>query len=188
VFNIFLQIMDDGRLTDGKGRNVDFKNTIIIMTSNIGSSYLQQAGAAPDKQEEAHEQVMDALRAHFKPEFLNRVDDIIFFNPLGKEQLTKIVDLRLEDLRRLLADRKITLDVTPAAKELIFTEGYDVNYGARPLKRAIQKLIQDPLALKILDGEVLHGDHVKVDADLKAKKLTFKVTQREVETEAVAAK
>ena len=188
VFNVFLQIMDDGRLTDGKGRNVDFKNTIIIMTSNIGSSYLQQAGAAPDKQEEAHEQVMEALRAHFKPEFLNRVDDIIFFNPLGKEQLTKIVDLRLEDLRKLLADRKITLELTPKAKELIFTEGYDVNYGARPLKRAIQKLVQDPLALKILDGEVLHGDRVKVDADRKGGKLTFEVTQREVETEAVAAK
>ncbi len=102
VFNVFLQIMDDGRLTDGKGRNVDFKNTIIIMTSNIGSSYLQQAGADPDKQEEAHEQVMEALRGHFKPEFLNRVDDIIFFNPLGKEQLVKIVDLRLQDLQRLL--------------------------------------------------------------------------------------
>jgi ATP-dependent Clp protease ATP-binding subunit ClpB len=188
VFNIFLQIMDDGRLTDGKGRNVDFKNTIIIMTSNIGSSYLQQAGAAPDQQDEAHEQVMEALRAHFKPEFLNRVDDIIFFNPLGKEQLTKIVDLRLEDLRRLLADRKITLELTPKAKELIFTEGYDANYGARPLKRAIQKLVQDPLAMKILDGEVLHGDRVKVDADPKAKKLTFEVAQREVETEAVAAK
>ena len=100
VFNVFLQIMDDGRLTDGKGRHVDFKNTILIMTSNIGSAYLQQAGAAPDKQEEAHEQVMEALRGHFKPEFLNRVDDIIFFNPLGKEQLVKIVDLRLRDLQR----------------------------------------------------------------------------------------
>jgi ATP-dependent Clp protease ATP-binding subunit ClpB len=188
VFNVFLQIMDDGRLTDGKGRHIDFKNTIIIMTSNIGSSYLQQAGAAPDKQEEAHEQVMEALRAHFKPEFLNRVDDIIFFNPLGKEQLTKIVDLRLEDLRKLLADRKITLDVTPAAKELIFTEGYDANYGARPLKRSIQRLVQDPLAMKILDGEVLHGDRVKVDAEPGDKKLTFEVTQREVETEAVSAK
>jgi ATP-dependent Clp protease ATP-binding subunit ClpB len=210
VFNIFLQIMDDGRLTDGKGRHIDFKNTIVIMTSNIGSSYLQEAGLrhpgfvegkrngkdgrkaeepeVPDYLAEAHHKVMEALRAHFKPEFLNRVDDIIFFNPLGKEQLTKIVDLRLEDLRKLLADRKITLDVTPAAKELIFTEGYDANYGARPLKRAIQKLVQDPLAMKILDGEVLHGDRVKVDADPNAKKLTFKVTQREVETEAVAAK
>jgi ATP-dependent Clp protease ATP-binding subunit ClpB len=188
VFNIFLQIMDDGRLTDGKGRNVDFKNTIIIMTSNIGSSYLQQAGSAPDKQEEAHQQVMEALRAHFKPEFLNRVDDIIFFNPLGNEQLTKIVDLRLEDLQRLLFDRKITLELTPKAKELIFTEGYDANYGARPLKRAIQRLVQDPLAMKILDGEVLHGDRVKADVDRSGGKLRFEATHREAPAEAVAAK
>ena len=195
VFNIFLQIMDDGRLTDGKGRNVDFKNTIIIMTSNIGSVYLQEAGAGLDRvndevraerMEEAHKRVMEALQAHFKPEFLNRVDDIIFFNPLGKEQLTKIVDLRLEDLRRLLADRKITLELTPAAKELIFTEGYDVQYGARPLKRSIQRLVQDPLAMKILDGEVLHGDKVVVDADKKSGKLTFKVASRAPQPEPVA--
>jgi ATP-dependent Clp protease ATP-binding subunit ClpB len=202
VFNIFLQIMDDGRLTDGKGRNVDFKNTIIIMTSNIGSTYLQEAGAGLDRvneevraerMTEAQERVMEALRGHFKPEFLNRVDDIIFFNPLGKEQLTRIVDLRLEDLRRLLADRKITLELTPAAKELIFTEGYDVQYGARPLKRAIQRLVQDPLALKILDGEVLHGGHVVVDVDrspaAKAQpRLTFKVTSRTREPEPVASR
>ena len=187
VFNVFLQIMDDGRLTDGKGRNVDFKNTIIIMTSNIGSSYLQQAGANPERQEEAHEQVMEALRGHFKPEFLNRVDDIIFFNPLGKEQLVKIVDLRLKDLERLLADRHISLELTPKAKELIFTEGYDVTYGARPLKRAIQRLVQDPLAIKILDGEVLHGDTVRVDADAKTKTLKFEATHRQVR-EPVAAK
>jgi ATP-dependent Clp protease ATP-binding subunit ClpB len=186
VFNVFLQIMDDGRLTDGKGRNVDFKNTIIIMTSNIGSSYLQQASANPEKQEEAHEQVMDAMRAHFKPEFLNRVDDIIFFNPLGKEQLTKIVDLRLQDLQRLLADRHITLELTPKAKELIFTEGYDSAYGARPLKRSIQRLVQDPLAMKILDGKVLHGDRVKVDSD-KGGKLKFEATRSETR-EPVAAK
>jgi ATP-dependent Clp protease ATP-binding subunit ClpB len=197
VFNIFLQIMDDGRLTDGKGRNVDFKNTIIIMTSNIGSVYLQEAGAGLDRvndevraerMEEARKRVMEALQAHFKPEFLNRVDDIIFFNPLGKEQLTKIVDLRLEDLRRLLVDRKITLKLTPAAKEFIFTEGYDVQYGARPLKRAIQRLVQDPLALKILDGEVLHGDHVFVDADKKAGKLTFKVVARAAEPEPIVTR
>ena len=121
---------------------------------------------------------MEALRANFKPEFLNRVDDIIIFNPLGKEQLTKIVDLRLEDLRKLLADRKISLELTAAAKELLFTEGYDPNYGARPLKRAIQRLMQDPLAMKILDGEVLHGDHVVVDVDKKQHKLTFKVAKR----------
>jgi ATP-dependent Clp protease ATP-binding subunit ClpB len=152
------------------------------MTSNIGSSYLQQAGANPEKQEEAHEQVMEALRAHFKPEFLNRVDDIIFFNPLGKEQLTKIVDLRLKDLQNLLAGRKITLELTQKAKELIFSEGYDAAYGARPLKRAIQRLVQDPLAMKILDGEVLHGDTVKVDAG--RGKLSFEAVHHD---EAVAS-
>jgi len=179
VFNILLQIMDDGRLTDGKGRKVDFKNTVIIMTSNLGSSYLKSENIrSADAFERASKQVMDALHGHFKPEFLNRVDDIIIFHPLGKEQLVKIVDLRLEDLRRLLADRKISLELTDAAKELLFTEGYDPNFGARPLKRAIQKLVQDPLALKILDGEVLHGDHVVVDADQKAGKMTFKVSER----------
>jgi ATP-dependent Clp protease ATP-binding subunit ClpB len=121
---------------------------------------------------------METLHAHFKPEFLNRVDDIILFAPLGKEQLVKIVDLRLEDLRRLLADRKISLELTDAAKELLFTEGYDPNFGARPLKRAIQKLVQDPLAMKILDGQVLHGDHVIVGADQKAGKMTFQVSER----------
>ena len=188
VFNVFLQIMDDGRLTDGKGRNVDFKNTIIIMTSNIGSAYLQQASANAEKQEEAHEQVMEALRAHFKPEFLNRVDDIIFFNSLRKEQLTKIVDLRLRDLQNLLAARHITLELTQKAKELIFTEGYDPVYGARPLKRAIQRLVQDPLAMKILDGEVLHGDTVPVDVDPKTKMLKFEPIHSEQPAEAVAAK
>src|SRR5450755_4659406 len=179
VFNILLQIMDDGRLTDGKGRVVSFKNTIIIMTSNLGSSYLQAENIqSADACERASKQVLDALHASFKPEFLNRVDDIIIFHPLGKEQLVKIVDLRLEDLRRLLADRKISLELTDSAKELLFTEGYDPNFGARPLKRAIQKLVQDPLAMKILDGEVLHGDHVVVDADKKTGKLTFKVSER----------
>ena len=189
VFNILLQIMDDGRLTDGKGRKVDFKNTVIIMTSNLGSSYLQSENIrSVDAFERASKQVMETLHGHFKPEFLNRVDDIIIFHPLGKEQLVKIVDLRLEDLRRLLADRKISLELTDAAKELLFTEGYDPNFGARPLKRAIQKLVQDPLALKILDGEGLHGDHVVVDADKKAGKMTFKVRERVGEKVAVRAK
>ncbi len=179
VFNILLQIMDDGRLTDGKGRHVDFKNTVIIMTSNLGSAYLQSENIQSEEAfERASKQVLDALHGHFRPEFLNRVDDIIIFRPLGKEQLVKIVDLRLEDLRRLLADRKISLELTDAAKELLFTEGYDPNFGARPLKRAIQKLVQDPLALKILDGEVLHGDHIIVDANKKTGKMTFKVSER----------
>ncbi len=178
VFNVLLQMMDDGRLTDGKGRTVDFKNTVIIMTSNLGSAFLQAEGLRSEKEfEEASKQVMNALHAHFKPEFLNRVDDIIIFRPLGKEQLVKIIELRLEDVRRLLADRKISLELTDAARELLFTEGFDPNFGARPLKRAIQKLVQDPLALKILDGEVLHGDHVIVDADKRVGKMVIQVSR-----------
>ena len=177
VFNILLQIMDDGRLTDGQGRVVDFKNTIIIMTSNIGSTYLQAENVrSADDFARAAELVMQALHGHFTPEFLNRVDDIIVFNPLGKEQLVKIIELRLEDLRRLLAERKISIELTDAAKEAVFTEGFDPNFGARPLKRAIQKLIQDPLAMRILDGEVLHGDHVVVDS--KGGKIQFQVSHR----------
>ena len=190
VFNVLLQMMDDGRLTDGKGRIVDFKNTIIIMTSNLGSQL--SAGGRCIRYErrvrEGSKQVMNALHGHFKPEFLNRVDDIIVFRPLGKEQLVKIIELRLEDVRRLLADRKISLELTDAAKDLLFTQGYDPNFGARPLKRAIQKLVQDPLALKILDGEVLHGDHVIVDADKKAGKMTFEVSKRVGEKEPAKAK
>src|ERR1700688_3322672 len=189
VFNVLLQILEDGRLTDGKGRIVDFKNTIIIMTSNLGSSYLQSDHVRSDRDfEEASKQVLEALHAHFKPEFLNRVDDIIVFRPLGKEQLVKIIELRLEDVRRLLADRKISIELTDAAKELLFTQGYDANFGARPLKRAIQKLIQDPLALRILNGEILHGDHIVVDADEKAGKMKFEVSKRVGEKEPVKAK
>jgi len=176
VFNVFLQIMDDGRLTDGKGRVVDFKNTILIMTSNIGSLSLSGDLSVPERFARASEQVMTALRAHFKPEFLNRIDDIVVFRPLGTEQLTKIVDLRLEDLKALLVDRKVTLELSDAAKHTLFTSGYDPAYGARPLKRAIQRMIQDPLAMKILDGEVLHGDHVVVDS--KDGKLTFEVQRK----------
>jgi ATP-dependent Clp protease ATP-binding subunit ClpB len=175
VFNVFLQIMDDGRLTDGQGRTVDFKNTVIIMTSNVGSVYLL-ADSIRTKEgfDEARRHVMAALQQQFKPEFLNRVDDIIIFNPLAMEQLSKIVELRLEDLRRLLAERKISLEITDAAKRQLISEGYDLNYGARPLKRAIQRMIQDPLALRILDGEVLNGDHVVVDAAADGK-MAFKV-------------
>src|SRR5947209_3151149 len=176
VFNILLQIMDDGRLTDGKGRTVDFRNTVIIMTSNIGSAYLQaDTMRTADEFAAASKLVVNALHGHFKPEFLNRVDDIIVFRPLGREQLVKIVELRLEDVRRLLAERKISLELTEAAKDVLFTEGFDPNFGARPLKRAIQKLVQDPLALKILDGEVLHGDHVIVDTDKRTGKMKFEV-------------
>ena len=166
VFNILLQVMDDGRLTDGKGRTVDFRNTVLIMTSNINSAQLSAAWLrTPEDSEQARKQVMNALRAHFKPEFLNRIDDFIVFNPLGTEELTKIIDLRLEEVRRLLADRQITLELTDSAKELLLREGYDPNFGARPLKRSIQRLVQDPLAVKILHDEVHHGDHILVDVE-----------------------
>ena len=174
VFNVLLQVLDDGRLTDSKGRTVDFKNTVLILTSNIGSNLLTTAWASgADGFEDAKGRVMDELRKHFRPEFLNRVDDIVVFHPLGEEQLTHIVDLRLHDLERLLADRKITLELTPEARTLLFRSGYDRAYGARPLKRAIQRLVQDPLATRILSGEVRHGDHVRVDAAGKA--LSFAV-------------
>ena len=150
VWNIMLQIFDDGRLTDGKGRTVDFKNSVLIMTSNIGIAMSEQ-------------NVREALRTHFKPEFLNRIDDIIIFKSLGKEELTRIVEIQLGTLRKHLADRKITLELTPAARDALFREGYDPSFGARPLKRAIQKLLADPLALKILDGDIQPGENVVAD-------------------------
>ncbi|MDW5265803.1 MULTISPECIES: ATP-dependent chaperone ClpB [Acidobacteriaceae] len=180
VFNVLLQVLDDGRLTDSKGRTVDFKNTVLIMTSNVGAAQLSTAWASGEEGfEEARGRVMDALRQHFRPEFLNRVDDIVVFRPLGDEQLTHIVDLRLKDLQALLADRKITLELTDKARHAIFTAGYDRAYGARPLKRAIQRMVQDKLAVKILDGSVLHGDHVVVDAGKDG--LTFTVKGRKAE-------
>jgi ATP-dependent Clp protease ATP-binding subunit ClpB len=175
VFNVLLQVLDDGRLTDSKGRTVDFKNTVLIMTSNVGAAQLSTAWAAGEEGfDEAKGRVMDALRQQFRPEFLNRVDDIVIFHPLGEEQLTHIVDLRLKDLQSLLADRKITLELTDKARHAIFTAGYDRAYGARPLKRAIQRMVQDKLAVKILDGSVLHGDHVVVDAAKDGLSFTVK--------------
>ena len=179
VFNVLLQVLDDGRLTDSKGRTVDFKNTVLIMTSNLGAHLLQ--GESLDSEaafDLAREQVMDVLKGHFRPEFLNRVDDIVIFRPLGEEQLTHIIDLRLADLKALLIDRKITLELTEGAKHQLMLTGYDRAFGARPLKRALQKLIQDPLAIKILDGEVLRGDKVKIDADPLNARLLFMVEGR----------
>ena len=178
VFNVLLQVLDDGRLTDSKGRTVDFKNTVLIMTSNTGADKLTSAWAGgEDGFEEAKERVIDALKQTFRPEFLNRVDDIVVFHPLDEKELTHIVDLRLKDLEKLLADRRITLELTDAARKAIFKAGYDRAYGARPLKRAIQRMVQDKLAVKILDGSVLHGDHVVVDA-AKDGSLLFEVTER----------
>jgi len=186
VFNVLLQILDDGRLTDNKGRTVDFKNTVIVMTSNLGAIYLTAENlASPEAFERASEQVMGVVQQHFRPEFLNRVDDIIIFKPLGEAQLTRIVDLQLANVRKMLADRKISIELTKAAKEMIFMEGYDRAFGARPLKRAIQRMVQDQLAMKILDGEVQHGDHVVIDADVKNRRLTLQV-ERAGEVQPVA--
>jgi ATP-dependent Clp protease ATP-binding subunit ClpB len=179
VFNVLLQVLDDGRLTDAKGRTVDFKNTVLIMTSNLGAAFLQGESLANENAyAQAQESVMRLLREQFRPEFLNRVDDIVIFRPLGEEQLSRIVELQLKGLEKLLADRHITIELTDAARKQIFTSGYDQAYGARPLKRAIQRLIQDPLAMKILDGEVLHGDQLRIDGDRKAGALRFEVVSR----------
>ena len=173
VFNILLQVMDDGRLTDGKGRTVDFRNTVLIMTSNINLvNVTAESLRKAESPEQARKQVIDALRLYFKPEFLNRVDDILVFNSLGKDELIKIIDLRLQEVRVLLTERKIGLEFTAAAKELLLAKGCDLNYGARPLKRSVQRLVQDPLAKKILHGEVLDGDAVTVDADQGELKFT----------------
>jgi ATP-dependent Clp protease ATP-binding subunit ClpB len=171
VFNILLQILDEGRLTDGKGRTVDFRNAVIIMTSNVGSAAIFELAEKDPKK--AREQAMTALREVFRPEFLNRVDDIVLFRPLGKDQIERIVELQMRQVVKLLAARQVTLKLTAAAKKLLFSEGYDPEYGARPMKRAIQRLIQDPLALKILDDEVRPGDEVIVDADSKGEQMKF---------------
>jgi ATP-dependent Clp protease ATP-binding subunit ClpB len=182
VFNILLQVLDDGRLTDSKGRTVDFKNTVLIMTSNLGAHLLQSENLNSEAAfDSAKEQVTQLLRQVFRPEFLNRIDDVVIFRPLGEEQLEHIVDLRLADLRKLLEARKIALELTDGARHQLLLTGYDRQYGARPLKRAIQRLIQDPLAIKILDGEVLHGDHIRVDADPLKNRLLFEVVGRAVE-------
>ena len=161
VFNVLLQILDDGRMTDGKGRTVDFKNTVLIMTSNIGTQWIQELGDKTNP--EMEKRVMDALRATFKPEFLNRIDEIVIFNSLGPEEIQKIVEIQIGLLAKRLEASKITLDLSDEAKAFLASSGFDPVYGARPLKRTIQHLVQDPLAMKILDGSVKEGDHLKVD-------------------------
>ena len=171
VFNVLLQILEDGRLTDGKGRTVDFRNTVLVMTSNVGSTAIFELSAKDP--ERARKEAMEALRASFRPEFINRIDEIVIFNPLGKEQLASIVKLMLKSVEQLLAERQIALEIAPAATELLLSEGYDPAYGARPLRRTIQRLIQDPLALQILEGKVLPADRVRVDRDGQKETMRF---------------
>jgi ATP-dependent Clp protease ATP-binding subunit ClpB len=161
VFNVLLQILDDGRLTDGHGRTVDFKNVVIIMTSNVGSTFITELTDQPDLM---RKRVMDALRGQFRPEFLNRVDEIVIFHNLVTAQLMEIVEKETQILAKRLAERKIALELTPNAKSLIAKEGFDPVYGARPIKRTIQRLVLDPLAQKVLSGEFKEGDTVVVDA------------------------
>ena len=171
VFNVLLQILDDGRLTDSQGRTVDFRNTVLIMTSNIGSQYILEMGT--ENWEQVETKVLDLLRQTFRPEFLNRVDDVITFRPLSSQDIAKIVDLQIKRVERLVAERKLRLEVTPAAKQLIVAEGYDPVYGARPLKRAIQRLLQNPLAMAVLEGQYTEGDTVRVDRAKDGNHLTF---------------
>ena len=181
VFGALLQVLEDGRLTDGKGRVVNFRNSVIVMTSNAGSAAI--AEFAGTDFERARVQALEALRAIFRPEFLNRVDEIVLFRPLGKAQLERIVELQIKEVDKLLEARHITLELTPAAREALFKEGYDPVYGARPLRRAIQRLIQDPLALEILEGKILPGEHVTVNRD-RSGALTFTHAAKEAVTAA----
>jgi ATP-dependent Clp protease ATP-binding subunit ClpB len=166
VLNVLLQLLDDGRLTDGKGRTVDFRNTVVIMTSNLGSAALSERALRDGTiTEGARRDVMDALRAHFRPEFINRVDEIIVFHPLGREHLARIIDIQMGRLMKRLEERKIYVDLTPSARDTLIAEGYDPVYGARPLKRTLQRRVLDPLALRVLQGEFHEGDHVLITSD-----------------------
>ena len=161
VFNVLLQVLDDGRITDGQGRTVDFKNTVIIMTSNIGTQFILDDSNA----EQREAQVMEALRGHFRPEFLNRVDEIIIFDRLNEDELKRIVEIQLGRLMKRLSAQKLTLELSDEAKAFIAEEGYDPVYGARPLKRAIQRDILDPLSLEILEGRFKEGDAIRGEVE-----------------------
>jgi ATP-dependent Clp protease ATP-binding subunit ClpB len=185
VFNVLLQVLDDGRLTDGQGRTVDFRNVLIIMTSNLGSEFLVSQPEGQDS-DVVRDEVMGVVKGHFRPEFLNRVDEIILFHRLQRADMGAIVDIQMARLDRLLADRKITLDLTPAARDWLADKGYDPAYGARPLKRTIQKAIQDPLAELLLAGEVRDGETVRVDAGLSGLTLAGRLVSKEKRPEGVA--
>jgi ATP-dependent Clp protease ATP-binding subunit ClpB len=195
VLNLLLQILDDGRLTDAQGRTVDFRNTIVIMTSNLGSQHILPEGASGDgvvdlaerarTRERTRERVMEAVREHFRPELLNRIDEIVIFNPLSRDHIKQIVDIQLRGLRGRLAERKIELELSEAAKELLAREGFDPVYGARPLKRAIQGEIVQPLAMRLLRGEFKDGD--KIVVNVRDGQLDFRREEAREPREPVAA-
>ncbi len=179
VFNVLLQILDDGRLTDGQGRTVSFKNTVVVMTSNVGTGFVDKASigfsvhAKNTKNDDTRKRLLDTLRQQFRPEFLNRIDDIIVFNTLSREHLSQIVNMQIDNVSKLLKDRKVKIEVTEAARNTIISEGYDPQFGARPMRRAIQRLIQDPLALKLINGEFVEGETILVDAAPQGNELQF---------------
>jgi ATP-dependent Clp protease ATP-binding subunit ClpB len=174
VFNVFLQILDDGRLTDGHGRTVDFRNAVLIMTSNVGSQFIVDLGESDRSEIEVR--VMDALKAQFRPEFLNRVDDVMIYHQLERSQIGRIAEIQLRRVSKLLADRRLTLELSDAAKELISERGYDPQYGARPLKRVIQRLVQDPLAIRILEGDFPEGSKILADVTDSGDGLSFELS------------
>jgi ATP-dependent Clp protease ATP-binding subunit ClpB len=178
VLNVLLQLLDDGRLTDGQGRTVDFRNALVIMTSNLGSQWILELGESD--REEMERRVMEAVRQHFRPEFLNRVDEVVVFHALSREDLRRIVDLHAEALQRVLHEREITLRLSEAARDALAAEGYDPHFGARPLKRTLQRRIQNPLAMKLLQGEFRNGQTVQVDH--ANGEYTFRIAVREEAT------
>jgi ATP-dependent Clp protease ATP-binding subunit ClpB len=172
AFNVLLQLLDDGRLTDGQGRTVDFRNTVVIMTSNLGGYVFADPTTSPDVR---HEKVMAEVRATFRPEFVNRVDEIVVFEPLGREEIARIVDIQLRQLEQRLAGRKLRIELTEAAREYLAEKAYDPAYGARPLKRLIQREVQDALAMKLLSGDVREGDDIEIERGQSG--LEFRVRQ-----------
>jgi ATP-dependent Clp protease ATP-binding subunit ClpB len=182
VFNVLLQLLEDGRLTDGHGRTVDFRNAVVIMTSNLGSTIFQDASISLEKRREA---IVDDVRGFFRPEFVNRIDEVVVFDPLGPEQIRQIVDIQVALLSGRLADRSLTLELTDPARDLLATKGYEPAFGARPLKRLIQREVQDPLAMKLLAGEVREGDTVVVD--VQGDSLVFRTAPAAAEAERAAA-
>ncbi|MFW6283751.1 MAG: AAA family ATPase, partial [Minisyncoccales bacterium] len=182
IFNMLLQILEDGRLTDAKGRTASFKNSILIMTSNVGSEQIAQMGelgfsaSEEEKEETVKDKVMDSLKEEFRPEFLNRIDDIIIFNHLTKKQIKEIVELELKKVKKRLNKKGISIELTEEVKKILAKEGFDKELGARPLKRTIQKMVLNPLAMKIVIGDVENGDNVKVKS--KKGEITFKKTKK----------
>ena len=187
VFNVLLQVLDDGRLTDGQGRTVDFKNTVIVMTSNLGSADIQKLTGEGAEQWEIDATVRERLKAFFRPELLNRIDEVIVFHPLGREQIGRIVDIQLQSLRSRLAGRGLSIQLNDEARKVLAEDGYDPQFGARPLKRLIQQRIENPLAMYLLDGRFVEGDTIDVGVDSATREFTFAKAPNRVEGELVDA-